>query len=146
MKKFALGNPYTSEVNLDVQKDEFLVIASDGLWDAVRDDYCCRFIKSNLAEGITDPDVIAKALGNLAMNSCTDNISVVVVLFNFEKKQCEEAVNKKAKVTNHDDEDHESSKDEEDEDGHSSDASENSGKRRKSKRILAMKQSDIKDL
>ena len=86
LKKFASGNPYTSEINLDLQRDEFLVIACDGVWDVLTDGVCCKFIQSKLAKGISNPDVIAENLVDLAMaEGSGDNISVVVVLFNFKK-------------------------------------------------------------
>ena len=137
MKEFASGNPYTSEVNLDRERDKFLVVACDGLWDVVCDEYCCQFIHSKLAKGVTNPDVIAESLVDLAMNNGSrDNISVVVVIFNFKKEQCEEI----AKSTGHDDVNHESNKDEKDEDSdkeddsQSSEASENDGNRKKMKK------------
>ena len=85
LKEFVTGNPYTSEINLE-PSDEFLVVACDGVWDVLSDNVCCKYIQSKLAQGVTDPDVIAEDLVDLAITEgSADNISVIVVLFHFKK-------------------------------------------------------------
>ncbi|CAG8606070.1 3923_t:CDS:2 [Diversispora eburnea] len=76
MKEFVIGKPYTAETTL-TEKDSFLIIACDGLWDVCGDQEAV-----DLIEDITDPQVASKRLIEYALqNFSTDNLSVMVVRF-----------------------------------------------------------------
>ncbi|CAG8503923.1 10842_t:CDS:2 [Ambispora gerdemannii] len=74
MKEFVVGNPYTTETIL-TEKDPFLILACDGLWDVCEDQDAVDLIK-----GFTDPQIASKNLLDHALqNFSTDNLSVMVV-------------------------------------------------------------------
>lgn len=79
--------------------DEFLILASDGLWDVVSNDVACRVVRrcldgymrsSSFSESRSAVAVAAVVLAELAMGRGSyDNISVVVVdLRNSESNSC----------------------------------------------------------
>ena len=84
LKEFISGSPYTAEIRLDPTRDAFLIVACDGLWDVISDAACCEYVQAKLAQGVTNPDVIAENLVDLAITEgSSDNISIVLVLFDI---------------------------------------------------------------
>lgn len=72
-----VGNPFTTSVDIK-SGDQFLIIACDGLWDVINDQEACEMI-----QGIKDANEAAKTLVRHALeNGTTDNVTVMVVLFN----------------------------------------------------------------
>ncbi|CAG8770301.1 3_t:CDS:2, partial [Acaulospora morrowiae] len=72
MKEFVIGNPYTAETVL-TEKDPFLILACDGLWDVCDDQGAVDLIKD-----IADPQVASKTLIEHALQKfSTDNLSVM---------------------------------------------------------------------
>ncbi len=63
------------------KKDEFVVMASDGVWDVLSSEACGAFVRSQLASNGGDVVAAAEALldHSLALGSC-DNISAIVVV------------------------------------------------------------------
>lgn len=77
MKQYVVGNPYTTEIELQGD-DEFLVIACDGLWDIANDQQVIDLIRD-----IKDPQIASKTLLDFALeNSSTDNLSILVYKIN----------------------------------------------------------------
>ena len=77
MKQYVVGNPYTTEIELQGD-DEFLVIACDGLWDIANDQQVIDLIRD-----IKDPQIASKTLLDFALeNSSTDNLSILVYRIN----------------------------------------------------------------
>ena len=77
MKQYVVGNPYTTEIELQ-DDDEFLVIACDGLWDIANDQQVIDLIRD-----IKDPQIASKTLLDFALeNSSTDNLSILVYKIN----------------------------------------------------------------
>ncbi|KAL6944704.1 hypothetical protein ACO0RG_001450 [Hanseniaspora osmophila] len=77
--KLVISNPFTTSVEL-TSKDQFLIIACDGLWDVVEDQEACDLINDNIHD--LDPSKAAKFLVDYAMQSgTTDNITVMVIFF-----------------------------------------------------------------
>ncbi|KAI3442824.1 Protein-serine/threonine phosphatase [Psidium guajava] len=90
LKPFVIPEP---EINVSrrTDADEFLVLASDGLWDVVSNEFACQVVRKCLAgrmrrrarEGSVIENRTAEAaamLGDLAMaRGSKDNISVIVV-------------------------------------------------------------------
>ena len=63
-------------------KDEFLVLASDGLWDVVSPEDAVVFIRKELATGCKIPSEIAEDLCELALRlGSGDNVTIVIVVF-----------------------------------------------------------------
>ncbi|ONH65496.1 Protein phosphatase 2C 1 [Cyberlindnera fabianii] len=76
-KELVIGSPYTTAVELDMNRDKFLIIACDGLWDVVSDQQACDLVK-----GFTDATQAAKALVDHALGKLTtDNVTVMVIYF-----------------------------------------------------------------
>lgn len=69
-------------ITIDISpKDEFLILASDGLWDVVSAEDAVGFVKKNLAIGKTAKEA-ADELCELALRlGSGDNVTVVIALF-----------------------------------------------------------------
>jgi protein phosphatase PTC1 len=86
LKEYVSGRPFTSEVVLDPSMDTHLILACDGLWDVVTDKECIDYIVDQ-----HDPAEAAHILVDFALEQgSTDNISVIVVKFDWGKSECEE--------------------------------------------------------
>jgi len=71
---YSIGDPYTTETVL-TDKDPFLILACDGLWDVCEDQDAVDLIKD-----VSDPQLASKKLLEHALqNFSTDNLSVMVV-------------------------------------------------------------------
>ncbi|KAJ3054454.1 Protein phosphatase 2C 1 [Rhizophlyctis rosea] len=74
MKEWIIGSPFTTETVLD-EKDTFLILACDGLWDVCSDQAAVDLIRE-----VTDPQQAAEDLLEHALeNFSTDNLSILVV-------------------------------------------------------------------
>jgi len=75
--------PFISEHKLHPD-DDYLVMASDGLWDVFTDADIVRFINDEIeVRGNTDPQRWAKLLAEEAMKlESKDNISIIIVVLN----------------------------------------------------------------
>lgn len=89
MKPYVISEPEVS-VYERTESDAFIIIASDGLWDVVSNEFACEVvrrcfdgqIKRTLREGLTGSTAAEAAalLAELAMaRGSKDNISVIVV-------------------------------------------------------------------
>ena len=73
---------------IDYKKDEFLVLACDGIWDVYSNKQLVRFVKYHLAQGIKLDALLPKLLdhGIAQANSSTgvgfDNMTAIVVVLN----------------------------------------------------------------
>lgn len=96
MRLFLTGNhhlkPYVipdPEVSIYKRKesDDFLIVATDGLWNVVSNDIACDIVRRCLhdqttrpLQGGSDADVAASMLAELAIaKGSKDNISIIVV-------------------------------------------------------------------
>ncbi|XP_014240084.1 mucin-17-like isoform X2 [Cimex lectularius] len=77
-KPYVTSEPDIKTINL-VGDEEFLVIASDGLWDFINPDVIMNEVYQYIAEKTAPIEDLAKHLVQLAKISSEDNISVVVV-------------------------------------------------------------------
>ncbi|KAI9003590.1 phosphatase 2C-like domain-containing protein [Gaertneriomyces semiglobifer] len=74
MKEWIIGSPYTTETVL-TERDSFLILACDGLWDV-----CTDQTASDLIRDVEDPQKAAEMLLEHALeNFSTDNLSVLTV-------------------------------------------------------------------
>ncbi|KAJ3158540.1 Protein phosphatase 2C 1 [Geranomyces michiganensis] len=74
MKEWVIGSPYTAETVLD-EKDSFLILACDGIWDV-----CSDQTATDLIREVQDPQEAAEDLLDYALeNFTTDNLSVLIV-------------------------------------------------------------------
>jgi len=74
MKGLVTGHPYTTETVLS-PRDEFIILACDGLWDVCTDQHAVELIREQ-----RDPALAAKVLVDYALKEySTDNLTVMVV-------------------------------------------------------------------
>ncbi|ODQ67668.1 protein serine/threonine phosphatase 2C, partial [Nadsonia fulvescens var. elongata DSM 6958] len=74
-KPYVSSSPYTTEIKLDQSQDEFVIIATDGLWDV-----CDNQTAVDLIRDIDDSDKASKLLIDYAMeHGSSDNITVIVI-------------------------------------------------------------------
>ena len=66
----------------DHEKDEFLILACDGIWDVVSNEECVALVHTMLAEGETSPSLIAEEMLDIGLEkNSRDNMTSLVVLF-----------------------------------------------------------------
>lgn len=76
MKDLIIGNPYTTQTVL-TDKDDFLIIACDGVWDVCTDSEAVELVKD-----VQDVQKAAERLLQYSLdNHSTDNLSAIVVRF-----------------------------------------------------------------
>ncbi|KAL5228478.1 hypothetical protein ABZP36_016743 [Zizania latifolia] len=80
LKRFVVAEPEIQEQELDDDL-EFLILASDGLWDVVPNQLAIAHVK-----GEGDPEAAARKLTEIAFaRGSTDNITCIVVEFRHDK-------------------------------------------------------------
>lgn len=90
MKDYVTGAPYTTETILDDEKDEFIIIACDGLWDVCDDQTAVNLVREHTggAQGAS------RALVDYALqNMSSDNLSCMVIKFNSSSNNYSTAIN-----------------------------------------------------
>jgi len=82
-------------------KSNFIIIASDGLWDVLSNEDAINFVKNDLKENL-DPNVVAENLVKEAYeNRSEDNISAIIIIFDKKiKKSLMKESKKKQKQIN----------------------------------------------
>lgn len=81
IKKLLSVHPFTSVTQIE-DKDEFIIMASDGVWDVISDEKACKFV-SHLLDQNVEINEIAKRLCQFSIeNFSSDNISVIIIKFN----------------------------------------------------------------
>lgn len=81
MKDLVIGLPFTTRTEIS-RRDEFMILACDGVWDVISDQQACEFVSDIFKDQKATPQMAAKKLCGLAMqNMTTDNVTVMVVKF-----------------------------------------------------------------
>ncbi len=82
-KAYVPAEPHVVHQRLEEGTDQFLVLASDGLWNVLDEEEAAEIVQGHAAES---EDGIAEALHAAAVNrNCRDNVTIVVV--NIEKRR-----------------------------------------------------------
>ena len=77
-RQLIIADPDVQTFDLDELRPEFLILASDGLWDAFSNEEACTYIREHLDE----PHYGAKSIVLQAYyRGSVDNITVMVVKF-----------------------------------------------------------------
>jgi len=76
MKEFIIGDPYTSYEKL-TDKDTWLIVACDGLWDVVEDQPAVDFVLEHAT--LSASEISKKLLVKALQDGTTDNLSIMVV-------------------------------------------------------------------
>ncbi|KAL5221955.1 hypothetical protein ABZP36_026668 [Zizania latifolia] len=80
LKRFVVAEPEIQEQEIDDDL-EFLILASDGLWDVVSNEVAVAYVKAE-----EDPEAAARRLTEIAFaRGSTDNITCIVVEFRRDK-------------------------------------------------------------
>ncbi|RIB18698.1 phosphatase 2C-like domain-containing protein [Gigaspora rosea] len=85
-KDWISSTPHTFKINLTPYEDEFLIMASDGLWNVYDDQTVVESVAKSLECGY-DVYKIASVLADAAVNSAkpSDNVTVMVIFFVWDK-------------------------------------------------------------
>jgi len=92
--------PYLSHVELTEDEDDFIIIACDGVWDKMSHQDAVNFV-ANHRKTTNDPVELSKLLANEAFKRrSTDNITVVVVVFEWHSEEIKKVAYNHSTVTN----------------------------------------------
>jgi protein phosphatase len=77
-----VAEPEITEVNLDPEGDEFILVACDGLFDVFSSADAIAFVRDRLIQLQGDPATVAGMLSNEAINvrRSRDNVSILIVV------------------------------------------------------------------
>eukprot|EP00210_Caulerpa_lentillifera_P005803 g5549.t1 len=79
LKKFVVAHPHTTVIEELTSNHEFLILATDGVWDVMTNEEAIQMIQREL-----DPQKAASCLTEVAANrGSADNISCTVIRFSF---------------------------------------------------------------
>ncbi|XP_055543005.1 protein phosphatase 1F-like [Wyeomyia smithii] len=84
-KPYVTSDPDTTCINLN-GKEDFLIIASDGLWESLTEDNIAILVYRHIAANKGCADSVADEIIDRARKGTSDNITVVVVFFKDPKK------------------------------------------------------------
>jgi len=76
MKEYIIGEPYVQHETL-TEKDTWLIVACDGLWDVVSDQAAVDFVLENAEHSASD--ISRRLLVKALQDGSTDNLSVSVI-------------------------------------------------------------------
>jgi serine/threonine protein phosphatase PrpC len=80
LSKFVTAVPTILKVDR-TKEDEFIIIATDGLWDVIKHKEACEFIRTQLQEKKPRSE-ISKLITEEALRKRTnDNVTVVIIFF-----------------------------------------------------------------
>ncbi|KAJ4768876.1 Protein phosphatase 2C family protein [Rhynchospora pubera] len=78
LKAYVICEPEVT-ITERVLEDEFIILASDGLWDVISNEMACYIVRSCLLAGPTPTDVASLLVKIAISRGSRDNISVIVV-------------------------------------------------------------------
>ena len=76
------------EVNVyerDLDNDQFMILACDGVWDVISNKDACCFVGELLAEGVELEKITAKFIDYCLIANSRDNMTVTIVVFPASK-------------------------------------------------------------
>lgn len=76
-----IPHPYQSRTARQLGLDEFLVAASDGLWNVMSNQYVVEFIRKRLLNGMDVEDIAHKLTQHALDRKSQDNVSLILVTF-----------------------------------------------------------------
>nr|XP_055051975.1 protein phosphatase, Mg2+/Mn2+ dependent, 1Na (putative) [Misgurnus anguillicaudatus] len=77
-------------------EDEFLVVACDGVWDAVGNEELCAFVRNRLQVCDDLRDICAQVIDLCLYKGSLDNISIIIICFDSAPKVTPEALQREA--------------------------------------------------
>lgn len=76
-----IPHPYQSRTARQPSSDEFLILATDGLWNVVSHQYAVEFVRKRLMSGMDLEDCAHKLTQHALDRKSNDNVSCVLVAF-----------------------------------------------------------------
>jgi len=76
MKEYIIGDPYMTHEKL-TEKDNFLIVACDGLWDVIEDQQAVDFVLEH--GSLSASEISKKLLIKALLDGTTDNLSIMVI-------------------------------------------------------------------
>lgn len=86
---------FTQERN---EKDEFLVLACDGIWDVMSNEELCDFVRSRMLITESLEEICNQVVDTCLYKGSRDNMSIVLIAFPGAPKVSEEAVRKEKEL------------------------------------------------
>ncbi|XP_071380341.1 protein phosphatase, Mg2+/Mn2+ dependent, 1Na (putative) [Centroberyx affinis] len=79
-------------------EDEFLILACDGVWDAIGNEELCAFVRSRLQVCDDLRDICAQVIDLCLYKGSLDNISIIIVCFPGAPQVSQEALQQEAEL------------------------------------------------
>lgn len=83
-KNYLTCEPEVRVIEIDADQDEFIMIASDGLFDKMTNQNCIDLIKNQLSHGTKDMHKVASivAAKSIKRDKSKDNVTLIVISLN----------------------------------------------------------------
>uniref|UniRef100_A0A8C5ETF1 protein-serine/threonine phosphatase n=1 Tax=Gouania willdenowi TaxID=441366 RepID=A0A8C5ETF1_GOUWI len=82
-------------------EDEFLILACDGVWDAIGNEELCSFVRSRLQVCNDLRDICAQVIDLCLYKGSLDNISIIIICFPGAPQVSQEALQQEAALERH---------------------------------------------
>ena len=82
------------------EKDEFIVLACDGIWDVMSNDELCDFVRSRMRLTSSLEQICNQVVDTCLYKGSRDNMSIVIVAFTGAPTVSEEAIKKEQELDN----------------------------------------------
>lgn len=76
-----IPHPHQSRTARELGRDEFLVLATDGLWNVCTHQYVVDFVRKRLLQNLDAEDIAHKLTQHALDKKTNDNVTVCIVLF-----------------------------------------------------------------
>jgi len=90
--------PEVSVMDRDEERDEFLVLACDGVWDVMSNEDLCDFVRSRLALTNDLENIANQVVDTCLYKGSRDNMSIVLVTFPGVLQPSVEAIQQEAEL------------------------------------------------
>ncbi|MEQ2213419.1 Protein phosphatase 1A, partial [Xenoophorus captivus] len=82
-------------------EDEFLILACDGVWDAIGNEELCAFVRNRLQVCDDLRDICTQVIDLCLYKGSLDNISIIIVCFPGAPQVSQEALQREAELEQH---------------------------------------------
>ncbi|KAG8001997.1 Protein phosphatase 1B, partial [Nibea albiflora] len=82
-------------------EDEFLILACDGVWDAIGNEELCAFVRSRLQVCDDLRDICTQVIDLCLYKGSLDNMSIIIICFPGAPQLSQEALKKEAELEQH---------------------------------------------
>jgi len=89
-KDFISAEPYLRAVELSPLED-FLVLASDGVWGAISDAALVDLVAKRRAMGETAEEIVKSIVSSIGHMEGSDNVTIILLIFDWKETHCKHA-------------------------------------------------------